>query len=102
MEVVKLGIILKDKAFAKALVRGISRECGFIEIDISDNLEGIDLFITDTLTDKENHIQLVNSLEEEMFDQPPFRIFKYRESRSLVKGLLFVFYNLLIYKLLID
>lgn len=94
MEVVKLGIILKDKAFAKALVRGISRECGFIEIDISDNLEGIDLFITDTLTDKENHIQLVNSLEEEMFDQPPFRIFKYRESRSLVKGLLFVFYKL--------
>lgn len=114
MELIKAGIFLKDRIFAEALAEGMSRLAGpirFYLLSASEEGDFCDLILTDQVrcrgrcvSDAEAEqnggsgsrmIELVKKPgEENIFGDPPYRIYRYRENPSLLNSLLFVYFKI--------
>ena len=95
LEIIRVGIMLPDKMFAGALVRGLSRECRNMTF-LLEQPEYADLILTDEVCpqeyQKDRYLYLVNepSRAEERVDL----VFRYEDCRSIVNRLTHLYYLL--------
>lgn len=95
LEIIRVGIMLPDKMFAGALVRGLSRECRNMAF-LLEQPEYADLILTDEVCpqeyQKDRFLYLVNepSRAEERVDL----VFRYEDCRSIVNRLTHLYYLL--------
>lgn len=94
---IKVGVGLEDRDFARNLVRGLATEgsdirFSFLEADSSD--AQWDLILTDGDCKERNFVQLVRTAEEaRVFEGPPYRIFRYDHARHFVGSLRYIFHR---------
>lgn len=97
MESINVGIHLSDKDFARALARGLARECRKMNFYLMNGAEAaadFDLILSENPSG-EKEIHLVSDLEEECFDDGKvFSVFKYRDSFSLVNYLVLAYFRI--------
>lgn len=97
MEMIKVGIYHDDAAFARALAIGLARESRtilFVLMEKQDTAEELDLVLSSERSEKPEFVQLVHYQEMEHSDSPPYRLYQYKESRSLIDDLLFIYFKM--------
>lgn len=98
MELIKVGICLNDDVYAHALSTGLARECKNMHFILLKTLEDgmhCDLILSSEEYTDERIIALVREEENEnVYGDPPYRIYRYKESPRLVNDLLFIFFKI--------
>lgn len=96
MEVIRVGIALDDRCFARALVRGLARECKAMMFVLLDGEEqpDCDLILTSQSSEEKHVVQLVRLCGQDRLEQPPFRLYRYYDSRRMVESISFIYYRL--------
>lgn len=103
MEIVKVGICLEDKTFAQAIAQGLARETSMMRFYLLNSIEEgtfCDMILSSETSRQENVVQMVRDWETAtgdmtaVYDQPPYRVYRYRESTNLINDLLFIYYRL--------
>lgn len=97
MEIIKVGLLLKDKEFANKLAEGLSREYRRLEFYLLDSLvdDNMDLIISDIQSDNPKVILAVTSFDEVDDNEiPPYRVCIYKDCRNLINDLLFIYFKL--------
>ena len=97
METVKIGIFMKDRLFAKAMATGLARECRCMTFQILNGPdEGQDLDMVMTAADVRgvNMVQLVRDPDDVSISEPPYCVYRYRESQNLVRDLLQIYFHM--------
>ncbi|MEG2529003.1 MAG: hypothetical protein RSB02_02920 [Anaerovoracaceae bacterium] len=98
MEIIRVAINLEDKKFAKALAKALSRETSTMEFYVDyngANIDDFDMVLVDKNQTVANYVELVKYPDDEnIYGEPPYKVFKYKESGSFAKGLLFVYFRL--------
>ena len=93
MEIVKVGILLEDRAFAQALSIALSREDScmrFYLLDSAAEGESCDLILAERPSSDEKVIELVRDSEAVRYTgDPPYKLYRYMESQNLINSLLF-------------
>ncbi len=93
----KVGIQLKDKDFARALVRGLAsegRSLRFVLPEDGYSEQEFDLILIDRECDGTKYVLLVSHPDEmRIFEGPPYRVFRYQDAKSFVSQLLFIYYR---------
>ncbi|MBR3756687.1 MAG: hypothetical protein IKK48_06205 [Firmicutes bacterium] len=93
----KVGIQLKDREYARVLVRGLAAEgrrfC-FVLMNDGCREQDFDLILTDGACEGTRYVFLVSQPEEtHIFEGPPYRIFRYQDAPTFVSQLLFIYYR---------
>ena len=98
MEIIRVGIWLDDAHFAHALSMGLARTCRRMIFTLMTGLEDgqdCDLILTAEEMDDPRGIVLVRDENEvNIYGDPPYRVYRYKESDHLINDLLFVYFNL--------
>lgn len=98
MEIINVGIFLKDKCFAENLSRGLSAECRKMTFHLLNSPEvsgEYELILSDAMSCDNRVIFLAKSRSEENFTgDPPFSVYRYKESDSLIQNLFFIYFRL--------
>lgn len=98
MEVMKVGIFLEERSFAEAMARALAGECRKMSFCVLESPEAggeCDLILSSEKCSDENVILLVNHLDEACpADCPPYRIYKYTDSQTLIRKLLYIGFQL--------
>ena len=98
MQMIKVGICLDDTHFAHALSVGLAREGRNIEYILLEQIgqgEMCDLILSSEPGNKHKIVSMVRDVEDEnIYGDPPFRVFRYKESHRLVNDLLFLYFKL--------
>lgn len=98
MEIIKVGIFLQDRDFAQAMARGLARECKKMNFYLLGNLDEKDAYdlILSTEPADDPKVVLLDHIprNENIAGQPPFCLYKYRESQTLIHQLLFIYFKL--------
>lgn len=101
METLKIGILMTDLVFARALAAGLARECRSMTFRIlCSEEEGRDMDMLLT-SGQENGpagdrtVQLVRSPKEaRIAGPPPYRVYRYQESQNMVRELIQIYFEL--------
>ena len=97
MEIVKVGILLEDRAFAQALSIALSREDScmrFYLLDSAAEGESCDLILAERPSSDEKVIELVRDSEAVRYTgDPPYKLYRYMESQNLINSLLFIYFK---------
>lgn len=101
MEIIKVGICLEDKTFARAMAMGLARETSVMRFYLLNHIEEgdfCDLILSSEDSSQKNVVQMIRDWQPEdtgtVSDLPPYMIYRYRESTGLVNELLYIFYKL--------
>lgn len=97
MEIIKVGIYHKERIFAKVLAVALARESrtmNFVLLDNPDTEKDFDMILSSEDSGEVRHVQLVCNQELEQVASPPYRLFQYKESRSMIDDLLFVYFKM--------
>ncbi len=98
MGTIKVGIALDDVEFAYALSRSLAAECKDMILSLiteRGDEDPFDLLLTDRRMDDPRAIVLVKDrLQENICGNPPYGVYRYKESRHLADDLLFIFFRL--------
>ncbi len=98
MDLIKVGICLDDIHFAHALSIGLARSCKnmtFSLMDGPDEYDEFDLILTSDSSVHPKEIMMVRDMAEvNIFGDPPFSIYRYKESQHLINDLLFIYFRL--------
>lgn len=93
----KVGVQLDDGDFAQVLVKGLAaegRNLCFGMVDDGVKVETFDLILTDRELEDRRFIQLVRTVDaEQIYEGPPYRIFRYTRAREFVNSLLYIFHH---------
>ena len=98
MKMIKVGICLDDTHFAHALSVGLARECRNIEYILLEKMEDgdlCDLILSSQPGEDHRIIMMVrDARDENIYGEPPFCVFRYKESHRLANDLLFLYFKL--------
>jgi len=98
MDLIKVGICLDDIHFAHALSIGLARSCRnmtFTLLGGIDEYDGFDLILTSDVSTHPKEIMMVRDMAEvNIFGDPPFCVYRYKESQHLINDLLFIYFRL--------
>ena len=97
MEIIKVGIYHDDSVFARALAIGLARQSRTIHFVLMKDMDcddGLDLILSSRESQNPKAVQLVHSRELERRDSNPYRLYQYEDSRSLIDGLLFIYFKM--------
>lgn len=96
MEVIKVGICLDDRTFGQALAIGLAREAAGIRFYILDRPEAgafCDLILSSGPGDDERFVEMVRDPAAQNNSEPPYRVYRYKESQNLINDLLFIYFR---------
>lgn len=98
MEVIKVGIFLDDKSFGEALATGLAREAGgmrFYLLNSPEEGEFCDMLLVSKSTGDDRMVEMVRDPDaQNCRGEPPYRVYRYRESSNLMNDLLFIYFKL--------
>lgn len=98
MEIIRVGILHKEEKYAKALAKGLSRESRSMSFCILGNdaeTAECSLVLTDSESSANNVICLAENFHDERItEDPPYRLFRYKNSRDVVNDLLFIYFKI--------
>lgn len=102
METIRVGVFLKERAFAHALAVCLARECRFMSLHVLAALPSekdpeewqTDMILSDEPFERFRTVQLVRHAEDEQLSSSPFRVYRYKESCHLARDLLFIWYQM--------
>lgn len=97
MEIIKVGIYLKDRIFARALALGLARESRTMNFVLLDNLDrkgDFDMILTWEDSGEKRDVQLIWDKEAESLSSPPYRLYQYKESPAMIDDLLFIYFKM--------
>lgn len=98
MNMIRVGICLDDVHFARALSMGLARECRNMTFILLESVDGdgeCDLILSSAPHDDQRVITMVrDETEENIYEDPPYRVYRYKESHRLVNDLLFIYFKI--------
>lgn len=101
METLRIGILMTDRIFARALAAGLARECRSMAFQILDSAEAgqeLDMVLTSVSEngpEGERVVRLVRDPEEACITgPPPYGVYRYQESQNMVRELIQIYFEL--------
>jgi len=98
MEIINIGICLEDRAFGRALAKGLAREAVSMRFFLLDSFaEGdfCDLILTSGSPRDSRAVEMVRDPKtQNCTGPPPYSVYRYKESQNLINDLLFIYFKL--------
>ena len=95
MEIIKVGIRVKDPGFGKALAKGIAIQGRKILLTAEEEQEPYDLILTDDIPVEKREIFLSENKEKDiLLQEMPYSVYRYTDSCKMTEILYYAFFKL--------